>query len=252
MHRLALLVPAALLTLPALAAGGQKVTAGDQSLQVNAKISPAVAGRKSRPQGVTFKLGVDYESLNPNAQVSESTKSITLSLPAGMKVNVKSRKQCLVSRLSADGPSACPRGSRVGQGTATADARPTLAEPVPAKVTLYNGLDDTNPDGSPRSPAVPAVILFAQTDLGLNTVLPFDLSGSSMRLDYAPSRPGEKPLFHLQKVSLTFPGAGRRSYLTAPTRCTSSWTVGLAIENFDGPSIADTRDVKCRRPKKRG
>lgn len=247
MHKLSVLSLSAALTIPALALAGETVTAGDQSLKITAKIAPAKASKKGKPRGIALRLKVDYQSLNEGAQVTENTSGITVALPAGTKVNTKAAKQCLLSALLKDGASACPKKSRVGHGSATADARPTLPEPVPAEVIVFNGLDDVAPDGTPRAKPIPAVILQAETTLGVNATLPFDIDGSVLKLEYAPPAEGASQLFHINKVDVKFPNAGRKAYLTAPATCTSPWIVGMKITNFDGPSIEATHRVPCKK-----
>src|SRR3954451_3278498 len=173
MHK-SLIALAVLLVVPAIALAGKKATAGDQTLQITSSLAPA----KTKAKGATVKINVDYESTNDNAQVKENTKSVVVTMPAGTKFNPAARTQCKYSELANNdtgGPSACPAGSQIGQGTATADARPGLGDPVNAEVTLFNGLDDENPDGTVRDPAVPAILLYAKTSItGVNVSLPFD------------------------------------------------------------------------------
>jgi hypothetical protein len=148
------------------------------------------------------------------------------------------------------GGAACPPGSQVGSGTATADARPTLPDPVPATVQLYNGTDDINLDGSPRNPGIPAVILYAKTNIGAVSVLPFDILGNKLELDFMAPTPGQSQLYHLQKVDVTFPNrGGRKAYVTAPRRCGPSrkWNFSQTVTNYDGPSITAGHQVRCRK-----
>ena len=238
------IVIALLLAVPTLALAGKKASAGDQTLQITSSLAPP----KAKAKGSTLKIGVDYESTNDNAQIKENTKSVVFNLPKGTKLNTGARPQCKFSDLNANGPDACPAGSKVGQGTATADARPGLADPVTAQVTVFNGLDDTNPDGSPRDPAVPAVLLYAATSItGVNVALPFDIKGSALELDYAPPAEGSTQLFHLQKVNLVVPKGGGKPYVTNPPTCRKTWLSSMTITNFDGPSITATSTQKCRK-----
>lgn len=245
------------MAVPAIALGGQKVTSGDQSLQLSATLSPSKASSKSKARGVTEKIKVDYESLTPNQQVSEATKSVVLTAPKGLTIHTDRAAVCKLSdMLKTDangqqvGATACPSGSQVGAGTATADARPGIAQPVQATLQLFNGLDDVNPDGTPRNPGVPSLILYAKTSIGVNTELPFDISGSRLELDYAPPQPGQKQIFHIQKVDLSIPNrGGKHAYVTAPRTCGHSrkWKFSMTITNYDGPSITATDTERCRK-----
>jgi hypothetical protein len=243
--------------LPTVAFAGSKATSGDQTLQLSESVTPNKASTKTKARGVVVKIHVDYESLNTDAQIKENTKQVLLTAPTGMKFHPDRAKVCKLSdMLKTDangtqaGPAACPAGSQVGSGTATADARPAVPQPVPATVTLYNGLDDVNPDGTPRSPGVPALILYAKTNIGATATLPFDILGSKLELDYAPPAPGQTQLFHLQKVDLTLPNrGGKHAYVTNPRKCGPSrkWNFSMTISNFDGPSVTAGHQVRCRR-----
>jgi hypothetical protein len=246
MRKLAALLTCGILAVPTLALAGKKATAGDQTLQISSSLAPA----KTKAKGATIKLNVDYESTNADAQVKENTKSVVFTLPAGTKLNPTARAQCKYSELAnkdTGGPNACPAGSKVGQGTATADARPTLPDPVNAEVTMFNGLDDTNPDGSPRDPAVPAVLLYAKTSIGVNVALPFDIHANRLELDYAPPAEGSTQLFHLQKVNITIAKGVGKPYARTPSTCKRTWLTSMTIANFDGPSVTATSTQKCHK-----
>ena len=234
------------LAIPTISLAGKKVTAGDQSLQITTKVKPNKA-----KAGVALTVNADYESLNDNSQVKENTKSVTLKMPRGMKIHPDRYPTCLVS-AAIDDPSVCTDDEKVGQGTGTADARPTLPTVVDATITMYNAMDDTNADGSKRDPAIPAVLLIAKVP-SLNdytTFLPFDIHGSSVELDFAPPDPSQPSLFHLQKVNVVFNARGKTSYITAPAVCPKKgkkWPFSLTFTNYDGPSVTAGHKVSCRK-----
>jgi hypothetical protein len=64
--------------------------------------------------------------------------------------------RCRLAALEDRGPAACPRGSRVGAGTATGSARPLVAN-VAARLTLFNG------DLRAR---IPSVLIYVKPELG--------------------------------------------------------------------------------------
>jgi hypothetical protein len=243
--------------LPGLAYAGSKATSGDQTLQVSASVSPNRASTNKAGRGTVLKLHVDYESLNEGAQVKENTKAVILTMPSGMKIHTDRAKVCKFSDMTkldangnAPGPAACPSGSQVGSGTATADARPGVPQPLPATVTMFNGLDDVNPDGTPRSPGTPAVILYAKTNIGATSTLPFDVLGSKLELDFPAPTPGQGSLYHIQKVDITFPNrGGKHAYVTNPRKCGPSkkWNFSMSITNFDGPTVTAGHQVRCRK-----
>jgi len=232
--------------VPGAALAGKTATAGDQSLALKIGVQPPRPASPGKG-GVTLTIDVDYESLNDNAQISENTKAVTLRLPKGLKLHTDRADTCKLSDMQANGESACPDTSRIGSGSATADARPAVADPIDAGVRLYNGIDDVNPDGTPRDTPIPAVILFAHASINVDTVLPFDIKANTLELDYAPPAPGATQLFHLQKVHLTIPKRKGSSFVTAPGKCTDKgWGFGMTIDNYDGPSVTATDRVACK------
>ena len=243
--------------LPGLAYAGSKVTSADQTLQISASVSPNKASPSHGARGVVLKFHTDYESLNQGAQIKEATKAVIVGLPSGLKIHTDRAAVCKVSDMNkldssgnAVGPAACPAGSQVGSGTGTADARPAVPQPLQATIQMFNGIDDVNTDGSPRSPGVPAVILYAKTNIGATSILPFDIVGNTLELDFAAPAPGQSSLYHLQKVDVTFPNrGGRKAYITAPRKCGSSrhWKFTQTVTNYDGPSISATHLVRCRK-----
>ena len=244
--------------LPALAFAGSKTTSGDQTLQISASVSPNKASPPHGARGVALKLHVDYESLNEGAQIKEHTKAVIVGLPSGMKLHTDRAKVCKFSDMAKTdangqtaGPTACPAGSQIGSGTATADARPAVAQPVEATVQLFNGLDDVNVDGTPRSPGTPAIILYAKTNIGATSTLPFDIIGTKLQLDFAPTPdPTATQLYHLQKVDVTLPNrGGKHAYVTAPRKCGPSrhWSFTQTVTNYDGPTITAGHQVRCRK-----
>lgn len=246
MHKLPVFILGTVLAVPASALAGKTVTAGDQTLQITAKVTPAKAGTKKKPRGARLQLHVDYESLNEGAQIKESTKSILLTMPKGMALHPSTAETCTLSALLRDGDTACPAGSLVGQGKGTADPRPTLPEPIDATIALYNGIDDVAPDGSPRDKGIPAVIMYAKTSIGVNATLPFDIKGNKLLLEYAPPAEGSSQLFHIQKVDISIPN-GKKPYVTVPTTCKKPWSFSMAVANFDGPTVTASHSVKCKR-----
>src|SRR3954447_9524900 len=67
--------------LPTVAFAGSKATSGDQTLQLSESVTPNKASTKTKARGVVVKIHVDYESLNANSQVAETTKQVLLTAP---------------------------------------------------------------------------------------------------------------------------------------------------------------------------
>jgi hypothetical protein len=106
------------------------------------KLSPSKAGTKKKPKGVKLNfhltLGTDDGTSPP------TTKETIVSFGKGIKFNASKFPSCTLAKLNASGPSACPKGSKVGTGSAVALVGGSPGEPAPTtteslKVTAFNG-----------------------------------------------------------------------------------------------------------------
>jgi hypothetical protein len=88
------------------------------------------AGGERRVEGT-----LDYE-LSPAGNSLPATQTITLFLPAGVRVAGAKMPKCDPSALERSGPGACPKGSSIGTGSATGW---TLGQLWPLTLNLYNG-----------------------------------------------------------------------------------------------------------------
>ena len=94
---------------------------------VKATVSPAKAGKKTRPKNSTLKLFVK------NNRTDATVSSITVFVAKNVKLNGKGFKFCSASKLNSQGKTACPAGSKAGSGTANAVVGP---DRVPLKFTV--------------------------------------------------------------------------------------------------------------------
>ena len=103
-------------------------------LRVDARVSPNKAGTPKKPQGV--KLGVTTYIEMPKDYEPPIVTTVDVWFPKGGLYNGAKHPSCSQSTLDRRGPSACPRGSIMGdgRGTATADTVPTYP-----KITVVNG-----------------------------------------------------------------------------------------------------------------
>ena len=99
---------------------------------VKATISPAKAGKKSKPKNSTLKLFVK------NNRTDATVSSITVLVAKNIVLNGKGFKFCTAAKLNAQGKTACPAGSKAGSGTAHAVVGPGRA-PIAFTVDAYVG-----------------------------------------------------------------------------------------------------------------
>lgn len=110
--------------------------------------------RNKRRGGISLRTR--FTITDPSAPAPLQLTRTVLRFPKGAKVNGRFFPRCKIAALRARGPRACPRGSRIGSGTARG-AAPPIVDSVNAKVTLYNGA------GGGRNPSV---IIYSVPDLG--------------------------------------------------------------------------------------
>lgn len=98
------------------------------------KITPSKAGTKSKPKAITLTLAVK------NNVPATTAERIDVLLPRMVRISGKGLAKCVKSKLSNDGVSACPRGSKAGGGFANALVGPTSPNPTKLKfkVTSFN------------------------------------------------------------------------------------------------------------------
>jgi hypothetical protein len=249
-RRVGLAVLVAAVALPGAALAGQRVVSGDQSLQISGKLTPA----KARAKRVTLSMNVNYQSTVPNQHIPYNPKLVELTLPAGTRLLTGNAPFCNEHKFGttsgSDQGTACPTGSLVGTGTVSADARPTLAQPVPATLEIYNarygcGCYD-HPAGSKKGS--PDLLFYIRTKLGVNDLLVFSVrpDGKLIALVPPPKVAGSKPLFSLQSLIFTIGATTKKPFITAPATCTGGkWRFGLTITNYDGPSISAHDTQAC-------
>jgi Bacterial Ig-like domain (group 1) len=83
-------------------------------------------------------VNISLRLSEPDGSKVSPITEIVMHLPAGMVRNFAQFPTCATLALQSN-PKACPRDSKVGSGTALFDARPIISEPLPAKVTAFNG-----------------------------------------------------------------------------------------------------------------
>ena len=226
-------------------------------LVMDADVSPPVAGTKAKPQPVTLTLHQMFGNYRSGQQPPRST-SIAFRLPKGMTTHPEFVGACPLPKSDADiKVSRCSSASRVGTGTALADARSLgVNDPVTAKVTAFNG--EKNSDGNPT------LILFGEAQVGASTVtVEYDFEskraatgGFGLQLitfDPFPSPPPDpnSGFITLNKLDLKVAKTVtrkkvKRGYLEAPTSCPrAGWAFREEFALVNGQSLLAPDQVAC-------
>jgi hypothetical protein len=240
---------AALLGLAAVAQAGAPARSpnGKDFLVLQFKVSPPRAGAG---------VGVEFDSFAGNdidgqlPPVNDQTRINDVRLARGFRVNSSAFVSCKRADIDRN---RCPRASLVGTGTATADARPTIASRVPARVTAYNGK---------TSAGRPAVLLRAVANLNgqqVPLVLVAEIKpaaagfGPSFVVDSGPLTSGSSPLFGIVQLHLNLPDKvvrvrGRAvHYVVAPPTCRGAWLFEQVNTSYAGARLIATDRVPCVR-----
>jgi hypothetical protein len=231
----------------ALAGAPARGPTGKNFLVLQFKVSPPRAG---------VGVGAEFDSFGGNdvdgqlPATNDQTRIIDVRLARGSRVNNSAVASCTLADANRN---RCSRASQVGTGTATADARPTIATPVPARVTAFNGK---------TSAGRPAVLLRAVANLNGNQV-PLVLVaairpaaagfGPSFVVDNGPLTPGQTPLFGIRQLHLNLPDKVVRvrgrlvHFLVAPPTCRGSWLYEQVNTSYAGAKLIATDRVPCVR-----
>jgi hypothetical protein len=161
-----------------------------------------------------------------------ATLEIAVHLPEGTARNTSSFATCDATALETQGPSGCPAGSVIGDGSAVFDAWPVVAEYVDAQVTIFNGTGDS-------------VLLYVLPELGPAFVVEGHPAGSSaLEFAFPPIHtvPGA-PLGALAELTLDLQSSG---YLTNPPVCpTAGFTWGFDFLYESGERLSSSLRVRC-------
>jgi hypothetical protein len=200
----------------------------------------------TQPRGEPWALdlGVTTTVTTPDGGPPSPLRDVDLSFPAGARVDAGAFPVC---RVAAARAGTCPAGSRVGQGSATADVRPLLDVPIPASIVVYNGVAQ----GRGRQ------LLF---DVRTTQVVmqQFVLEGSlspasgrygyrlALRLPTINTIPDSPPAA-ISRFAVTV-GArhGRRSFISAPTTCPrGGWPFAGRYTFADGSAASVQAAIAC-------
>jgi hypothetical protein len=232
-----------------------------QTATLEVKAIPSKASTKKKVQPIRLEVNVAIDE-DTGAQPSPLTKTV-IRFNEGGQFNGKLFPKCRFSELQAEGPSACPRGSKVGSGTATATARPVI-NLVNAKVTVYNGETKNG---------VPTVILYNVPDISSPIAVQGTVEkkspsacGDGGRCDYTltfnvppiptlPGQPNASVLTVRTKTSNVFVKKKKRvkgkrrtvkiPYIGAPRVCKGKWVAEATFTFESGQTITSDTSARC-------
>jgi hypothetical protein len=97
-------------------AGGAAAQSAAPSHTLKVSASPSKAGKKTKPKAVSsLKLNIEND-----AAANTTAKRIEIQLPKDWTINTKGFDTCSASKVETQGADTCPKGSKLGKGTAKA------------------------------------------------------------------------------------------------------------------------------------
>jgi len=225
---------------------------------------PNKASTKKKLNPITLEINVT--TADPAAVQPPALKQVVIRFNKGGTFNGKLFPKCKFSKLQTQGPKACPKGSKVGTGSAVASAKPVI-DLVNADVTVFNG----EPKGG-----VPSVLLYNVPDISS----PITIQGTVQKkkavscaegkgqCDYfltfpvpeIPTLPGAPPASVLSVKTKTLKVFVKKKkkvkgktktvkipYIGAPKVCKGTWVADLNITFRDGQASSSSASLPCKK-----
>jgi hypothetical protein len=241
-----------LVQLPAPAAGGPPARddAGN-FVTLEVEVSAPGGGKRRHRRGAGIEL--DYFTANALTDEPPSGEDVVarteFRMANGFVINHRAFPICRESVLVDRGPSACPRRSRLGTGTALVDPRPLFPVLLTARIELVNSTSGFSP----------AIAVWGETLYGQAAVYLWEMSPP--RGHFGPSfvnPPGSKTvtgpvILDFRRVHLAV--ARRRvryrkrwvHYFETKTPCQRGWLFQLVNTQISGEKLAANDRVPCPR-----
>lgn len=212
------------------------------------------------------RLGIDISTVDPALDQPPPLKQVKLRFQKTGVFNGKLFPKCKFAKLRVNGPKACPKGSKVGTGTAQASAKPII-DLVNAKVTIFNG---------ELKGGVPTVLLYNVPDISspitvfgtvkkqaatscadgagqCDYVLTFDVP----EIPTLPNAPPASVLNVKTKTLNVFVKKKKRvngkkrtvkiPYIGNPRVCTGKWVADASFSFYDGQVTSNAVSAPCRK-----
>lgn len=232
------------------------------TLQVIPRPNQASTKKKVRP----ITLEINVSTADPAAAQPPPLKQVVIRFNKGGVFNGKLFPKCKQSALQAKGLKGCPKGSKVGTGTALASAKPIIDQ-VKATVTVFNG---------ELKNGVPTVLLYNVPDISSPIVVggtvqkkpAASCASGAGQCDYTltfnvpeiPTLPGAPPASVLSVKTKTLnvfvtkkkkvngkTRTVRYPYVGAPTVCKGKWVAEASFAFYDGQASKSEASLPCKK-----
>jgi hypothetical protein len=214
------------------------------TMDASLRLSPSKAGTSTKPKPVGLTLGIEGGTQSGTGQPDTSTR-IRVQLLKGIKWNGKlwpKAKRCSVSKANAQGsPSACPKGSRIGNGHVTAlGGNGTVVEEIDltAFVTTGGGL---------------GLFLTATQPLPINAMLEGKVSGQTINVAIPANiqEPVTGVATGIKSLTFTLNGKtkvkGKTRGALESSACSGGRWTAKVTNTLRGGTLTDSPSAACRK-----
>jgi hypothetical protein len=218
-----LIVAVAAIAAIAFASVSLAQTPDPQTMTV--KVAPKKAGTKKHPKNSSIVLDIQ------NNEPKRTLGKLVITSPKTFRLNATGLTKCKVSVLEAQGPSACPKKSKVGKGTASA-------------LAAVNG-----PNPSPLTFDVTAVVTGKKSivfhlhahEIPLDVLSPGKIKGRKLTITVPPEAQHLGPVWNgLKSIHTTLKAKQGKHMLAATTGCVKKKQNFSTQLTFVDNTIADT------------
>jgi hypothetical protein len=195
------------------------------------KVTKPKAGTKKKPKNSTIR----FQVTNNNSQRTLSRLRITA--PSTVKVSPRGLTRCAESVLESQGPSACPRASRVGTGVANALLGVNTGAPTPLTFDVTAVVTGNNSIG---------FHLVGRELAGLNLLAPGTVSGRNLTIEVPATaqQPVPGTFAGLVSIDATLNGKKGKNYLVSTTGCKSRKHAFSSLLTFVNNGVAPAGTVE--------
>lgn len=194
----------------------------------------------AKKAGNSTGLRADLESSDPGAVQPQGLKTLTITLPTGTKFNFSSKaiKQCTASEIEIKATlgKACPAKSKIGTGTAVANAAPVLPT-IPEKAVAFAGKKQ-----------IVFLLTPATTAGGQVLVLYGKVAANKVTTDVPVIKAGGLNVV-ITTLKLTVPkvGSGSNAFITAGKCTAGKFVVRARFLYQTGAALVRTSSSTCSR-----
>jgi hypothetical protein len=176
--------------------------------KMSVKVTPTNAGTKKKPKNSTIKLSIE------NTATNRTMSKLTITTAKSFKLSTKGLTKCNRAALdpsTGGGPSACPKASIVGKGTATALLGVT--SPTPSDLEF---------DVTPVVTGAKNIDFYlAEKNTGVNVLAPGTISGRKLTIEVpeAAQQPVPGVFAGLVSLETTLKAKKGKNYLASTSGC---------------------------------